>query len=168
MAVTEYINMIKFCEKLTPQIAFLTITQNEGFKNMIKSKFENIDDYTLLLEKLKTNINNSIIACEEFFDAASKIDKIEVAGKDGNVININVLTMHESKGLEFDNVYIPDLNIGLMPINRATGDGAIEEERRLLYVALTRAKRNLMLSYYETANGRETKASGFIDELIIN
>lgn len=168
LAVTEYINMIEFCEKLTPQIAFLTIAQNEGFKNMVKSKFENDINYTSFWEKLKTNINNSIIDCKEFFDAASKIDKIEVAGKDGNVRNINVLTMHESKGLEFDNVYIPDLNIGLMPINRAVGDDAIEEERRLLYVALTRAKRNLMLSYYETVNGRETKASGFIDELIIN
>ncbi|MBQ9580196.1 MAG: ATP-binding domain-containing protein, partial [Lachnospiraceae bacterium] len=100
-----------------------------------------------------------------FFDAAVKIDKVESERKTFGLNSLNVLTMHESKGLEFDNVYIPDLNMGFMPINKASGENGIEEERRLLYVAMTRAKKNLMLSYFATANGRETKASGFIKEL---
>ncbi|MBQ9341719.1 MAG: ATP-dependent helicase [Lachnospiraceae bacterium] len=163
--VNEYINMIDFCEKLNPRIAFLTIAGNKGFVKMIKSEFEEEADFKRFFDELKNSINLFLEDCNSFSDAAAKIDKADIVGKNSGFNSLNVLTMHESKGLEFDNVYIPDLNMGLMPINKASGENGIEEERRLLYVAMTRAKKNLMLSYFATANGRETKASGFIKEL---
>jgi DNA helicase-2/ATP-dependent DNA helicase PcrA len=58
---------------------------------------------------------------------------------------VRVLTMHASKGLEFDRVYIPDLNDGILPGRRFRDAGGIEEERRLLYVAMTRAREKLTL-----------------------
>ncbi|MBR0435472.1 MAG: ATP-dependent helicase [Lachnospiraceae bacterium] len=163
--VNEYINMMDFCEKLNPRIAFLTIAGNKGFVKMIKSEFEEEVDFKRFFDELKNSINLLLEGCNSFFDAAVKIDKVESERKTFGLNSLNVLTMHESKGLEFDNVYIPDLNMGFMPINKASGENGIEEERRLLYVAMTRAKKNLMLSYFATANGRETKASGFIKEL---
>lgn len=60
---------------------------------------------------------------------------------------ITILTMHASKGLEFRNVYLPDLNEGMVPPRRAHTDAAIEEERRLFYVAMTRARDHLELLY---------------------
>ena len=60
---------------------------------------------------------------------------------DGN--GIKIITMHSSKGLEFDHVWIPDLYEGNMPIKQAVTEEEIEEERRLLYVAMTRAKNTL-------------------------
>lgn len=163
--VTEYINMIDFCEKLNPKIAFLTISGNKGFIKMLKTEFEEEVYFERFFNELKNSINLCLEDCNSFSDAAAKIDKADIVGKKCGLNSLNVLTMHESKGLEFDNVYIPDLNMGLMPINKASGENGIEEERRLLYVAMTRAKKNLMLSYFATANGREIKASGFLKEI---
>ena len=163
--VTEYINMIDFCEKLNPKIAFLTISGNKGFIKMLKTEFEEEAYFERFFNELKNSINLCLEDCNSFSDAAAKIDKAYIVEKNCGLNSLNVLTMHESKGLEFDNVYIPDLNMGLMPINKASGENGIEEERRLLYVAMTRAKKNLMLSYFATANGREIKASGFLKEI---
>jgi len=57
------------------------------------------------------------------------------------------MTVHSAKGLEFDCVYISGLEDGLFPIVRYLEDGDIEEERRLFYVALTRSKKKVILSY---------------------
>ncbi|MBR5421659.1 MAG: ATP-dependent helicase [Lachnospiraceae bacterium] len=61
--------------------------------------------------------------------------------KDG----VRLLTMHGSKGLEFTEVFLPDLNEGIMPYRKAVSEAEIEEERRLLYGAMTRAKKRLLL-----------------------
>ena len=90
------------------------------------------------------------------WDLVSQIDKNATAkpkknapaaaspsGRDG----VLLLTMHASKGLEFHTVYLPDLNEGLFPGRRAQSEEAIEEERRLFYVAITRARDRLNLMY---------------------
>ena len=59
---------------------------------------------------------------------------------------INVMTIHASKGLEFEYLYVIGLEEGFFPL----GDADIEEERRLAYVAITRAKKELTLSYVES------------------
>ena len=56
---------------------------------------------------------------------------------------VTIATVHAVKGLEFDTVFIIGLEEGIFPVNRAIADGDIEEERRLMYVAITRAKRRL-------------------------
>lgn len=80
---------------------------------------------------------------------------------------INVLTMHGAKGLEFAAVFVPDLNEGVLPNKKAAQSSDIEEERRLLYVALTRGKEKVYLSFVSKKNGKALKASPFIEELVI-
>ncbi len=75
---------------------------------------------------------------------------------------IFVMTMHMAKGLEFDNVILPDLNDGVMP-KKNISEKETEEERRLLYVAMTRAKKRLFLLATEERN---RKISSFIRDLI--
>ena len=60
--------------------------------------------------------------------------------------------MHASKGLEYEIVYLPDIKKGSMPNRKAVTPGALEEERRLLYVAMTRAKKRLEILYYGEAS----------------
>lgn len=76
---------------------------------------------------------------------------------------VAVITMHASKGLEFENVFLPDCNEGVIPGKRVTEQSSIEEERRLLYVAMTRAKNRLYI-YYTAERGR--KLSRFLDGLL--
>jgi DNA helicase-2/ATP-dependent DNA helicase PcrA len=64
---------------------------------------------------------------------------------------LNIITMHSSKGLEFDTVFLPHLNEGTLPGAKSLTDEQIEEERRLFYVAMTRAKEKLFLTYSESA-----------------
>ena len=83
---------------------------------------------------------------------------------------VSVLTMHQSKGLEFSRVFIPQLVQNTLPSYRAVKSGdlaKISEERRLLYVAMTRAKRRLYLSWHETnAKGYRTEPSECLGELL--
>ena len=60
---------------------------------------------------------------------------------------ISVMTYHGAKGLEFDRVYLPDLNFGKVPHGRMLTVEELEEERRMFYVAVTRAKESLVLLY---------------------
>ncbi|MFN2467575.1 MAG: ATP-dependent helicase [Gaiellaceae bacterium] len=73
---------------------------------------------------------------------------------------VNLLTYHRAKGLEFEAVFLPRLEEGELPVRQAKTDEAVAEERRLLYVGLTRAKRHLGLSWVATA-----KPSRFLAEL---
>ena len=79
---------------------------------------------------------------------------------------LNLMTFHASKGLEFRRVYLIDLNEGLVPHRRAKTKEEIEEERRVLYVAMTRAKEELYLLYTEKRGGRDIPPSRFLRELI--
>jgi DNA helicase-2/ATP-dependent DNA helicase PcrA len=75
-------------------------------------------------------------------------------------------TLHGAKGLEWDHVHIVGLSEGLMPISHARGFDAIDEERRLLYVGLTRARRTLALHWSaEGLRSRPREPSRFLAEL---
>lgn len=78
---------------------------------------------------------------------------------------VNIYTMHSCKGLEFKAVFIMDVCEGIIPYNKAVLDNEIEEERRLMYVAMTRAKEKLYLVYPIKRYGHYTAASRFISEI---
>jgi DNA helicase-2/ATP-dependent DNA helicase PcrA len=75
---------------------------------------------------------------------------------------VTLSTIHAAKGLEWPMVFIIGLNEGYLPITYAKTDAAIQEEKRLLYVGITRAKAQLRLSFVNQDKGRERSASRFI------
>ncbi|MDD7567355.1 MAG: ATP-dependent helicase [Helicobacter sp.] len=129
---------------------FQKITQNIA-KERAKNKDGNIDSQRL--QKAQENIKRKImllydLSCnyQDMRAFLNAMVLISTEASEGS--GINLLSVHASKGLEFKNVYVVDLMEGRFPnLKLVTKGGSIEEERRLFYVAVTRAKENLILSY---------------------
>lgn len=97
-------------------------------------------------------------ACRE------KTEISEDAESGGNIKNpLQIMTYHASKGLEFETVYLPMLCNGLVPHGHMLTTEQMEEERRMFYVAMTRAKRELVLSWH----GKEEEMSVFLKEILL-
>ena len=79
---------------------------------------------------------------------------------------VQLLTVHGSKGLEFDRVWIPDCNERIFPHGNMPDEGAVEEERRIFYVAMTRAKKSLELLYLTGTKERPRQPSRFLNPLM--
>lgn len=101
--------------------------------------FDHIDAYTKELEQLYQNQNQQ-------------------------ADSVALTTLHSAKGLEYENVYLIDVNEGLMPYKKAVLDADIEEERRMFYVGMTRAKKNLHLFSVKQLNQKDADISRFIAE----
>lgn len=86
--------------------------------------------------------------------------KKETAGE-----GVQILTLHGAKGLEFDTVFLPQLLEGQLPYKKAVLDADIEEERRLFYVGMTRAKEQLVITHSSTLYNKDAAASRFLSEL---
>ncbi len=81
--------------------------------------------------------------------------------------SVQLMTVHGSKGLEFDRVWIPDCNEKVFPHGSMPDEGACEEERRILYVAMTRAKEKLELLYLTGTRERPRLPSRFLNPLLV-
>ena len=81
-----------------------------------------------------------------------------------NPNSVALATLHSAKGLEYENVYIIDVNEGVMPYKKAVLEQEIEEERRMFYVGMTRAKKNLHLFSVKQLNHKDAEISRFIKE----
>ena len=91
--------------------------------------------------------------------------KAEQKKKDTAREGVQILTLHGAKGLEFDTVFLPQLLEGQLPYKKAVLDADIEEERRLFYVGMTRAKEQLVISHSRTLYNKDATASRFLSEL---
>lgn len=78
---------------------------------------------------------------------------------------VSLATLHSAKGLEYKNVHILDVNEELMPYKKAVLDADLQEERRMFYVGITRAKENLYIHSVKKYNGREVDVSRFVEEM---
>ncbi|MCI9173701.1 MAG: ATP-dependent helicase [Lachnospiraceae bacterium] len=81
---------------------------------------------------------------------------------------LSLATLHSAKGLEYKTVHILDVNEELMPYKKAVLDADLQEERRMFYVGITRAKENLYIHSVKKYNGREVDVSRFVEEMQMN
>lgn len=92
--------------------------------------------------------------------------KQQMHNRDRETDSVYLMTMHSAKGLEFPIVYILDANENVTPHHKAVLEADIEEERRMFYVAMTRAKDRLHVCYTKERYGREQERSRFVDEYL--
>lgn len=98
---------------------------------------------------------------EEYKEELEKQAREQQYNPDG----VTLATLHSAKGLEYEVVYIIDVNEGIMPYKKAVLNQDIEEERRMFYVGMTRAKKELYLSSVHEYGGRKVDVSRFIKEI---
>jgi DNA helicase-2/ATP-dependent DNA helicase PcrA len=98
---------------------------------------------------------------DELFDRASSQHEPTMAA-------VTLATLHSAKGLEWESVFLVGLSDGYLPITYAKTEAAVDEERRLLYVGVTRARRSLQLSWASGSSGRgpERRPSRFLAQLV--
>jgi DNA helicase-2/ATP-dependent DNA helicase PcrA len=143
------------------------VVRDSGYEQWIKTSLPEADrpDALQHLEELR-------IAADEHTTVSSFLQEIAlmtaVDGKDDDRDAVQLLTIHAAKGLEWPIVFVAGLEEKTLPHERAFAEvGGIEEERRLCYVALTRAKEQLWLSWAGgRSRGQTLKRSRFLDEII--
>lgn len=93
---------------------------------------------------------------EVFLQEINLIEQEQNKNQDGSGDYVNLMTIHSSKGLEFNNVFIVGMEEGILPHSRSfTDEDSLEEERRLCYVGITRAREKLFLTFAEKRQGRD-------------
>ena len=110
-----------------------------------QSRIENLQELGNVIEQKETRWPDDFLPMEDFLEEMSLLtegDKTK-EGKDF----VTLMTLHNSKGLEFDTVFITGMEESLFPSFQSIEDNNLEEERRLAYVGMTRAKNRLILSY---------------------
>ena len=145
------------------------LLDESGYSAMLKNKKD------LENENRLENIKELLSAMKEFDNLESFLDHVSLAtsiDQDWEGEKINMMTMHAAKGLEFDVVFLPGWEEGLFPHQKSIeekGHNGLEEERRLAYVGITRAKRNAIISFsmnrFYQGDWIDSMASRFIDEL---
>ena len=148
-----------------------------GIKEAIGTKTEddlnkclNIDDFVKSVNEYSSA--NQDASIDDFLQSITLMRDIDSMNESDDFVSL--LTIHSAKGLEFDTVFIVGLNDGLFPLSRAINSpdpNDLEEERRLMYVAITRAKNKLFLSRskvkfnYESKKTEYTMPSRFLPEM---
>jgi len=145
------------------------VLDESGYSAMLKNK-KDVDNESKL-----ENIKELLSAMKEFDSLESFLEHVALAtsiDQDWQGEKINMMTMHGSKGLEFDVVFLPGWEEGLFPHQKSIeekGQNGLEEERRLAYVGITRAKKKALISFamnrFYQGNWIDSMASRFIEEL---
>ena len=156
--------------KKISHIKLLQVVLDEsGYSTMLKNK-KDVDN-----ENRLENIKELLSAMKEFDNLESFLEHVSLATSvdqewDGE--KVNMMTMHAAKGLEFDVVFLPGWEEGLFPHQKSIeekGQNGLEEERRLAYVGVTRAKKKAIISFsmnrFYQGDWIDSMASRFIEEL---
>lgn len=166
-----------FLRTCDPYSAFVYLQKKMGYLGYLKEKNVNQPEKQKeeeeLLEELGKRLKGfyTVLDFLDFVRTYQKAlneqkEKSKSENEDEKKKGVKLMTYHASKGLEFDTVFLPGLINGAVPHPRAMTEEAIEEERRMFYVAMTRAKKRLYLtSVVEKEEDRERLTSKFLLEL---
>jgi DNA helicase-2/ATP-dependent DNA helicase PcrA len=161
----ESLTLSQLTLALLAKTEYLQRLKEEGTDEAF-SKMENIDELINVMMSLEQGEEK--VSLESFLDKVSLVTDVDLYEDKGN--RVSLMTLHCAKGLEFPVVFIVGIEEGLLPhYRRGEEIEDMEEERRLFYVGMTRAKERLFLSRAEERStfraGRANLPSRFLDEL---
>lgn len=163
---------LRIMKRCAPYAAIQYIRKHVGYDDFLKEyaikRRIKLDELVEILTEIEERakefktIEEWFVHIEEYTEELKRLAEY----KEKNPKAIQMMTMHGAKGLEFDTVFIIGANEDIVPYKKAETQEEIEEERRLFYVAMTRAKKRLVISYSKERNGKKMEQSRFVLELL--
>lgn len=161
---------LKLISQMSPYASVNYIRRGIGYDEFLKeyAKYKSINEEEL--SDILDEIQESAAAYKTFDEWHEHIKKYTSEVKDHAKSHeeetdaVTLSTFHSSKGLEYRNVYLIDVNEGIVPYKKAILEKDIEEERRLFYVGMTRAKEKLSIYSVRSLNDKSTSVSRFVEE----
>ena len=169
-AVAALEMQLRTLSKLSPKEAVLFIRKEIGYEKYLedfaKKKNRDFTEWWDGLEEI-TSMSENYPDLESFFRFITEFNRKALEkrrSEEGK--GVRFMTYHSAKGLEFDEVFLPDCIEGVIPDGRAKKQGELEEERRSFYVALTRARKGIHIYVTKMRYSKKTVPSRFIPELL--
>lgn len=159
-------------KKMSPRLAVSYIRKGMGYDRWLRGRAgedtEIFEEWINMLDELQESAKSFIRIGDWLAFIEQQKEPKQESGKMYKNMDrgVNLLTMHGSKGLEFSYVCMPNLNEGKMPHGRMPSKDTIEEERRLFYVGMTRAKKALELLYLTGTKERPRQPSRFLNPFL--
>ena len=162
---------LKMMSRMGPFAAINYIRHVIGYEEYLKEyagfRRMNVEDLLEVLSDLQESAREYhtyeewFIYIEKYTEEMEQLKKRQQEVKDG----VHLTTMHSSKGLEYEKVFILDAAEGITPYKKAVLEPDLEEERRMFYVAMTRAKKELTICWTKKVGSHEKKPSRFLEEM---
>ena len=169
--IDDFEKDLQLLKKMNPFAAINFIRRGIGFDDYLREYSQarrmNAEDLLNVITEIQEEAREFSTYSEWFkhiedYNLELK-EQVSSMGKTTDAVNL--CTMHSSKGLEYKVVYIIDANEGIMPYNKAVLESEIEEERRMFYVAMTRAKEDLHIFYTKERYNKKQEISRFVSEI---
>ncbi len=162
-----FYSQLSFIARLPAKAAVEYICKAIGYEHFLSEYAQDQHISPATLTDILKDIRQMAAHCSSIENLLRLIDDNTSANAFADATDdaVNIMTMHASKGLEFDTVFLPNINKNIMPVSRCSSRDMIFEERRLMYVAMTRAKCHLHISFVHTIRGKQFPPSIFIGEI---
>lgn len=164
--IDRFMADIRLIKKMRPYPALNFIRKGVGYDDYIKeySEYRQLDagEFYDILDEFASMITD-MTSYGELFEFIEEYSMLLMKQQEKNKIKkgVNLVTMHSSKGLEYDTVYIIDAVEGITPYKKAKSPAELEEERRMFYVAMTRARHELNIYIPQFISGKPKNTSRF-------
>ena len=169
--VEDFKEDLRIMKNMTPLMAINYIRKSVGYNAYLAeyARFRKIqeEEFTQVLEELQESAKGYdtyeawFDHIKEYTEELNRQSKENQKEKEGVVVS----TMHSTKGLEFERVFLPDVNEDVIPHKKSMKEEDVEEERRLFYVGVTRAKKYLHILSVKKLYNKDSRPSRFVEEL---
>lgn len=167
--IIRFYEQLRFIKNMSPYAAVNFIRKGIGYEGYLQEKakengasFQKWEEELSLLQESAASFDT----IPEWLQYIEHYEEEIENGKKEKEDAVHIVTMHASKGLEWPIVIIPDVNEGHVPHKKAITDAELEEERRMFFVAMTRAKESLFLFSVKEKEAGNNLPSRFIQEFI--